>query len=172
MGTLPVSKLQVYANDYASFVDTIDEGWDRIGQDFYAQEEREHEVLWETFRKEIGSVPNDVLPGTQTLTVAARNAFLSQPEAIGALYAFEAQQPHTSASKLEGLDRHYEIPAAGKEYFVVHANDVAEVELLRSMLDGLSEAEFARAKNACAVVCSAMWGALDGIYYGSNTAAA
>jgi hypothetical protein len=29
----------------------------------------------------------------------------------------------------------------------------------------MSDAEFARAKTACAVVCAAMFGALDGIYY-------
>lgn len=165
MGTLPVEKLRDYAGEYARFVDTIDEGWDRIGERFYAEEEREHERLWAQFQLTLGSLSASNRPSTETLVAAARNNFQSEPEAVGALYAFEAQQPHTSQSKLDGLREHYSVGAKGEEYFKVHASDFAEAELLRSYANKMTDEEFARAKTACAVVCAAMFGALDGIYY-------
>ena len=103
------------------------------------------------------------------LVTAARNLFQTKPEAIGALYAFEAQQPYTSRAKLDGLDEHYCVSDAGKEYFRVHADDIAEVELLQKHVEALSEAEFERAKTACAIVCSSMYGALDAVYFTRQT---
>lgn len=165
MGTLPMEKLQDYAMEYARFVDTIDEGWDRIGETHYAEEERVHEKLWANFQAAINAAKAGGHPQTDTLVAAARNAFTLKPEAVGALYAFEAQQPYTSKSKLEGLLEHYPVSDAGREYFVVHAEDFAEAESIRKTVAEMSEADFNRAKSACAVVCSAMWSALDGIYY-------
>ena len=165
MGTLPVEKLRDYAGEYARFVDTIDEGWDRIGETHYAEEERVHEQLWAQFRLTISSYNESRRPATETLVTAARNNFKSEAEAVGALYAFEAQQPNTSQSKLDGLKEHYNVGEKGEEYFLVHASDFAEAEALRGYVAKMSDAEFARAKTACAVVCAAMFGALDGIYY-------
>jgi pyrroloquinoline-quinone synthase len=151
MGTLPVSKLQAYATEYQAFVGTI--------------AQRFHELLWTKFKTEIGAGGQASLPSTETLVTAANNLFGSSVEALGALYAFEAQQPHTSRSKLDGLIEHYTVSEDGQEYFKVHADDLAEAELIREKVKAMSDEEFARTKNACAVVCSAMWGALDGIYY-------
>lgn len=165
MGTLPVAKLQDYAAEYGHFVGTIAKGWDTIGEAGYADEEREHEVLWSHFQGAIDSKPSAGRAHTHTLVTAANNLFGCAPEAVGALYAFEAQQPHTSRAKLDGLNKHYSVSEAGKEYFVVHADDVHEVENLRARVEAMSEAEFERTKSACSVVCSAMWSALDGVYH-------
>lgn len=165
MGSLPLAKLRDYASEYGQFIGTIDEGWDRIGFPNYAEEERVHEKLWAQFQLEIGAGARSGRPQTETLVSAARNAFTLEPEAVGALYAFEAQQPKTSRSKLEGLQEHYAVSEEGKEYFRVHADDFAEAEDLRKVIAEMSDEDFARAKSACAVVCSAMWHALDGVYY-------
>jgi pyrroloquinoline-quinone synthase len=165
MGTLPVEKLADYSGEYGRFVATIAEGWDTLGQAHYAEEEREHELFWNDFKAGIGAGAASNRPQTDVLVTAAKALFGLKPEAIGALYAFEAQQPYTSKSKLDGLNEHYTLSDTAKKYFVVHADDVAEIALLRSMLDSLSEEEFARVKSACATVCTAMWGALDGVYY-------
>jgi pyrroloquinoline-quinone synthase len=170
MGTLPAPKLAEYADQYGHFVGTIAKGWETLGESFYAAEEREHEVLWADFKSAVGAEDGYIDPSTDTLVTAANNLFGSRPEAIGALYAFEAQQPYTSRAKLDGLNAHYTVSTEGKEYFRVHADDVAEVELLKKYAEGLSEEEFARAKNACAIVCAAMYGALDGIYFSRQTA--
>lgn len=171
-GTLPVEKLQAYSVEYAAFVDTIDEGWEAIGEKDYADEERVHEELWADFQTAIGSTPGRATLGeTDTLVAAARNNFKNAATAVGALYAFEAQQPHTSASKLAGLEEHYNLSAEGKEYFRIHADDVTEAASLRERALTLSDEDFARTRTACSVVCSAMWGALDAIYYGKTATA-
>ena len=165
MGTLATEKIASYAAEYGAFVDTIDEGWDTIGETAYAVEERHHEELWTDFQIALHVAPGSKLDATQTLVAAARNNFRSPATAVGALYSFEAQQPHTSASKLAGLNEHYEICDHGKEYFRVHADDFAEAESLRARIASMSDEEFAQTKTACAVVCAAMWGALDAVYY-------
>lgn len=165
MGTLPVEKLATYAAEYGRFVATIDQGWEAVGSAKYAQEEREHVVMWGQFKYELSNPSSRNLPQTDVLVTAASKMFTRQPEAVGALYAFEAQQPKTSRSKLDGLKEHYSFTERGMEYFVVHADDVAEAELLRSMVEKMSDDEFQRAKGACTTVCAAMWSALDGVYY-------
>jgi pyrroloquinoline-quinone synthase len=165
MGTLPTSKLQHYAVDYGRFVGTIAEGWETLGEKAYAAEERVHEGLWADFRADIGAEETRASGAADTLVVAAINAFGKKATAIGALYAFEAQQPITAQTKLEGLNEHYSVSDKGKEYFAVHAEDFNEVEDLKRHIANMSDEEFAQTKTACAVVCSAMWGALDGIYW-------
>ena len=165
MGTLPEEKLQSYAVEYQAFIATIAEGWESVGEAHYADEERFHELLWTKFKSELGAIGTTSLKSTETLVTAAKNLFAEPVEALGALYAFEAQQPHTSKSKLDGLMEHYTISEEGREYFRVHADDFAEAELIREKVKALSDEDFSRTKTACAIVCSAMWGALDGIYY-------
>ncbi|MCB8932173.1 MAG: iron-containing redox enzyme family protein [Fimbriimonadaceae bacterium] len=165
MGTLPMEKLQDYAAEYGRFVGTIAKGWDTIGEAGYAEEERVHERLWDDFKGAIGAGAPSGRGHTEALVTAADSLFSYRPEAVGALYAFEAQQPITSRSKLDGLNAHYEVSEAGKEYFVVHADDVHEVENLKRRVEAMSDEEFARAKSACSVVCAAMWSALDGVYH-------
>lgn len=166
MGTLPMPKLTDYAGEYGQFVGTIASGWETLGFDHYAEEEREHEVLWGDFRKEVGNEAATNRAQTAVLVNTANAMFSAgKPEAAGALFAFERQQPLTSQSKLDGLNEHYSLTNAGKEYFVVHAGDWNEVEDLKPVLNAMSDAEFERAKSACTLVCTAMWAGLDGIYY-------
>jgi len=165
MGTLPVAKLRDYAGEYGRFVGTIAEGWETLGETHYAEEEREHEVLWSDFKTAIEATEVSNRETTDTLVTAAQNAFRNPATALGALYAFEAQQPITSQVKLEGLIEHYQVSEAGQEYFKVHANDIAERDLLRERAAKMTEAEFAQTKIACALLGAAMWSALDGVYY-------
>jgi pyrroloquinoline-quinone synthase len=163
-GTLPVEKLQAYAADYGHFIGTIAEGWEQLGMQELADEERHHEVLWTDFRNAIEAGSDLKRSEAIALVHAARTAFSDKPSSIGGLYAFEAQQPVTAASKLHGLNEHYNVSEAGKEYFVVHADDVREVEILAEAVQELNEAEFEVAKAQCKSVCVAMWKALDGLY--------
>jgi pyrroloquinoline-quinone synthase len=165
MGTLPSEKLVDYAGEYGRFVATIAKGWETTGHGHYAEEEREHELLWNDFKSAIGFEVASNRPETVVLETAADQLFADRATAVGALYSFEAQQPNTAKSKLDGLNEHYSISDAGKEYFRVHAADFAEIEELRRVVETMSDEEFARTKTACAVLCAAMWSALDGVYY-------
>ncbi len=166
-GTLPIERLADYADEWAPFIGVVDAGWERIGYPEYAAEEREHDALWSRFRSALNANRAMQRPQSKTLLAVGENAFASIPEALGALYSFEVQQPATASSKLAGLREHYAgtVDDDAQQYFVEHAVETDEPAMLASMIDGLSEGEFARARTACALFSAAAWGALDGVYY-------
>jgi pyrroloquinoline-quinone synthase len=166
-GTLPVGRLAEYADEWAPFIGAVDAGWERFGYPDYAAEEREHDELWSRFRGALGATSEMRRPQSRTLLAVGENAFASVPEALGALYSFEVQQPATASSKLAGLREHYAgtVDADAQRYFVEHAVVTDEPAMLAKMIEGLSDGEFARAKTACAIFSAAAWGALDGVYY-------
>ena len=168
-GTLPVERLADYAAEWAPFMGALDQGWDRIGLADYAAEEREHDQLWARFRAALGAGTAGGLhrPQSRTLLAVGENAFASVPEALGALYSFEVQQPATAQSKLDGLREHYAgtVDEAAQEYFRVHAVETDEPAMLAERIDQLRDGEFQRTRTACAVFSAAAWGALDGVFY-------
>ena len=166
-GTLPIERLAEYADEWAPFIAVLDAGWERIGGPAYAAEEREHDQLWQDFRASLGASSAMRRPQSKTLLAVGEGAFASVPEALGALYSFEVQQPKTATSKLDGLREHYagRVGEAGQRYWVEHAVETDEPAMLAGRIDALSEGEFARAKTACAIFSAAAWGALDGVYY-------
>src|SRR5690349_6070263 len=95
-GTLPRSALAAYAADYASFIETIELGWRRAGEEAHADVEREHAGMWRRFREALQ--PHDGAPCVEAVALAetARRVFAEPDACIGALYAFEAQQPSTA----------------------------------------------------------------------------
>lgn len=165
-GTLPVERMSDYAAEWAPFIAALADGWERVGHPDYAAEEREHDELWARFRTALGARGDARRPQSATLATVAQNAFALRPEALGALYAFEVQQPATAQSKLAGLEEHYpQIDRDARTYFVAHAHETDEPELLARQIDELSEADYARAKTGCALMSAAAWGALDGVYF-------
>ena len=52
--------------------------------------------------------------------------FTNRPQALGALYAFEHQQPATAKSKLAGLRKHYNLAPSAEVYFDIHQDDEDE----------------------------------------------
>jgi pyrroloquinoline-quinone synthase len=163
-GRLSRDTLASYAAEYAPFIGTIELGWRTLGDVDHAAEEREHARLWERFRDSLGSSSVTArCEAAGALAEGARAAFSASPSAIGALYAFEAQQPSTARSKLDGLREHYAVSGEAAKYFQDHADDYGEREALRRKLDGLTADGAARALEACETTCRAMWAALDGI---------
>jgi pyrroloquinoline-quinone synthase len=166
-GTLPIERLREYATEWAPFIGVLDAGWTRIGEPAYADEEREHDALWSQFRASLGSTGEMSRSQSATLLDVGRHAFASVPEALGALYSFEVQQPATAQSKLAGLREHYAgtVDADAQRYFVEHAVETDEPAMLASKIEQLSDGEFARVRTACAIFSAAAWGALDGVFY-------
>jgi pyrroloquinoline-quinone synthase len=166
-GTLPIERLTEYADEWAPFIAAVDRGWDRIGYPEYAAEERQHDLLWSRFRTALDATGEMHRPQSRSLLAVGENAFASVPEALGALYSFEVQQPATASSKLAGLREHYAgtVDADAQQYFVEHAVETDEPAMLAARIDALSDAGFARARTACALFSAAAWGALDGVYY-------
>lgn len=166
-GTLPIERISAYADEWAPFIAVLDQGWERIGEPDYAAEEREHDALWTAFRGSLGASGGMRRPQSATLLAVGEHAFASVPEALGALYSFEVQQPATAQSKLDGLREHYAgaVDEAGQRYWVEHAVETDEPAMIAARIDALDDDGFARVRTACATFSAAAWGALDGVFY-------
>ncbi len=162
-GTLPLAALAAYAADYAPFIESIESGWSALGEGDHAALEGEHARLWGRFREAVGACGAERCEESRALVREAKKCFANRVEAIGALHAFEAQQPSTARSKLDGLRKHYGLSDECTEYFRVHAGDYGERDRLLALARDLSPEEDACAATACERMCKAMWAALDGV---------
>ena len=165
MGTLKTEEIGLYATQYGEFIDTIAQGWEAAGDSEVAAEEREHAVLWTDFAHGLGASRPAAqrLPEIEQLVSLARSSFSNRAGALGALYAFEQQQPGTAQSKLDGLRKHYSIPAKAEVYFDIHKADFDEQAWLAEEIEKLSSEEYAQAEAACRQMATALWGGLDGV---------
>ncbi len=164
-GTLPVEALKVYASEYGTFVSILAEGWNTLQDDETAEEEREHAKLWEKFAAALGAkIESPQIRQTQKLIDTARTLFARRASTLGAMYAFEAQQPATAQSKLAGLKTHYSLPAAVEPYFEVHAENWHESEKILKAISALTAEEQDEAVAACEKMSKSLWNALTGIH--------
>lgn len=164
-GELSTEALALYASEYGAFISTIADGWAVHGDAAIAAEEREHVELWRRFAGSLGTdIGEAKTPAVVKLVETARKRFSDPAESLGALYAFEAQQPATAASKLEGLRAHYNLGKEAEVYFEVHKDDLDEPALLLERMKALPAADQVRAAAACEEMSKALRLALDGIY--------
>ncbi len=160
-GTLPVESLRDYAREYGAFICELPAGW-RVQNDAdTAHEEEEHIELWAQFATALGTTIGEAeRPAVRQLVRTARELFAEPATALGALYAFEAQQPATARSKLDGLIRHYDLPDGVRPYFEAHAANHHEAKKILERLSQLSPEAQARALTACEQMGRALWDAL------------
>src|SRR3990172_7948992 len=156
-GTLPVDALKVYAAEYGAFIDILANGWNTLDDPETAQEEKEHAELWEEFASTLGTkVGNPNIAQTIALVNTATELFRSRAKTLGAMYAFEAQQPATAKSKLDGLKTHYSLQQAVEPYFEVHAANWHESKKILAALETLSPEEQVQANAACEKMAEAL----------------
>ena len=164
-GTLPVEALRTYAAEYGAFISQIPRGWDSHGDGETARVEREHQELWGLFAKALGTrIETPKAPKVRQLCDTTQKLFGEPASSLGALYAFEAQQPATSRSKLQGLRNHYMLPETAETYFKVHADDEDEPSMLLGRIAKLSPREQENALAACEQTSRALREALDELY--------
>ncbi|TKK68199.1 hypothetical protein FC093_11220 [Ilyomonas limi] len=170
-GRLTCSQLSLYANQYGSFIQLISEGWQCVNEEAIAAEEQEHYELWQQFGNSLNKEVNAAfLPAVDELTSTTKENYKTYAGALGALYAFEAQQPATATSKLRGLKEHYSHWNVDETYFTIHANDIEEPALLEEKMNVLSAEDRAIAYEACASTCRLLYNALTDIYNHSMVA--
>ena len=165
MGTLTTENLGLYAVQYGEFIDRIAVGWQAAGDEATAEEEREHARLWSDFAAGVDAVRPAAhrLPEISSLVSLIDELFSDRAQALGALYAFEQQQPGTAQSKLDGLRKYYTLPDDAYVYFDIHKADFDEPTWLAEQIEMLSEDEFAKARSACDRMSNALWRGLDGV---------
>lgn len=129
----------------------------------------DHPALWMQFAEGLGcekaAVRNEqALPETQEMVnVYYDLADQDWRDGLCALYAYESQVPHVSASKIEGLKKFYNIDdektlqffTAHQEYDVEHSAQVA------SLIDKYCDPESSKAATRRAA--KALWQFLDGM---------
>jgi pyrroloquinoline-quinone synthase len=155
MGTLTTSDLGVYATQYGEFIDRIAAGWESVGDPDTAADFADGLDAPRPAQRR--------LPEIEALVSLSDELFRQKASALGALYAFEQQQPATAESKLAGLRRHYDLPDSAHAYFEIHQSDVEEPNWLAKQIEGLSPQNFDKAESACRRMAAALWGGLDGV---------
>ena len=164
-GTLPIEALKVYASEYGAFINTLADGWTTLEDSETAHEEQEHAELWEGFANALETeISKPEIAQTKELLKVSQNLFASPATTLGAMYAFEAQQPATAKSKLDGLKEHYSLPAEVEPYFEVHSANWHESEKILAAVEKLSSEEKTQVEQACEKMAEALWNTLTGIH--------
>jgi pyrroloquinoline-quinone synthase len=164
-GELPVDALRTYAREYGAFIRLMPAGWETLNDTETANEEREHTALWEDFAAGLNTqIAQAELPAAVALVEKSGKLFASPATALGALYAFEAQQPETAKTKLAGLRKHYGLPISAEPYFEQHSANEHEAGKLLESISALSSEDQAIALEACEQMSVALWNALTDIY--------
>ena len=164
-GELPVEVLRTYAREYGAFISTIPNGWETINDAEIAAEETEHIDMWTDFANGLDTAVSEAeIPQVKALLQTADELFSEPTTALGALYAFEAQQPETAQSKLAGLQAFYQLPKTVEPYFETHSHNEHESEKLLERIGALPSESQAAVVQACEQMSAALWNALTGIH--------
>lgn len=164
-GELPLNALRAYAREYGAFISTIPNGWEALDDTEIAAEEIEHIDLWADFATGLNTTVSEAeIPQVKALVETANELFSERATALGALYAFEAQQPATAESKLVGLKAFYQLPKTVEPYFETHSHNDHEAEILLERMAELPSASHATVVQACEQMSIALWDALTGIH--------
>ena len=164
-GELPLNALRSYAREYGAFISTVPDGWEAVGDAETTAEEIEHIDLWADFATGLDTAVSEAeIPQVKALVETANELFSERVTALGALYAFEAQQPATAQSKLAGLKAFYQLPKTVEPYFETHACNDYEAEMLLARMADLPPESRAAVIQACEQMSAALWNALTGIH--------
>ncbi len=164
-GELLVEALKCYAREYGAFISTLPKGWETLNDPETAEEETEHIDMWADFADGLNTKVSEAqIPEVKTLLETAENLFSESETALGALYAFEAQQPETAKSKLAGLKEFYQLPEKVEPYFETHSHNEHEAEKLLERIGALPSDSQEAVVRACEQMSSALWDALTGIH--------
>jgi pyrroloquinoline-quinone synthase len=165
MGTLPVTALQTYASEYGNFLASLPVAWETLADHETAHEEKEHADMWALFTNSINApVTSAGVKETKELIALVQDLFAKPASAIGALYAFEVQQPKTAQSKLLGLRTHYPQLCADEKYFEVHSHNEHEAAKLLARFEALSPEDQQVAIEACELTSRTIWKTLEAFY--------
>ena len=134
---------------------------------------RTHPQLWRDFAAAVGVTDaaldrSVALPGTQALVDSYHRICGERPlaEAVGALYAYEAQVPEIATQKIAGLQRFYGVSdPKGLAYFAVHQEaDVRHRAAWREWLDQDADSSTESVLKTSEEALRALWGTLDAVY--------
>ena len=137
-GEIPVEMLAAYHRSYHEFISRVPGYWQRVvdafqpdfpGEHPVVREERHHILLWEEWGRRLTPPPE--FPRLSTL-LDSLDA-MTPSALLGALQAFEVQQPEVARTKKEGLMAHYGFGAPELTYFDEHQKEEEHIACGRSL---------------------------------------
>ncbi|GIU71640.1 MAG: hypothetical protein KatS3mg003_1119 [Candidatus Nitrosocaldaceae archaeon] len=173
-GKLTLEHLQGYAKEYMHLVNKVPEMVSNVARYYNdeeilenLEEEKQHIALWRRFAKGIGvnaeeldryDISNKVRDAVDTMLRLSNSKY-----GIASMYAYEAQLPEISKTKLEGLMKLYNIRDDDTlEYQRVHAIvDIKHSQTWRRLIDKSNDEELI---NVAVESLKAQNRVLDGVY--------
>lgn len=131
-GEVSLPSLAAYHKSYGEFISRIPGYWQRVVEAFQpefpgehpvVQDERRHILLWEQWGRRL--TPASEFPLLEPLT--RELDAMTPSRLLGALQAFEVQQPEVARTKKDGLKRHYGFKDEDLAYFDEHEKEEAHI---------------------------------------------
>ncbi|HKU48743.1 MAG TPA: iron-containing redox enzyme family protein [Nitrososphaera sp.] len=154
-GKLTVDHLKGYSMEYFQLVKAVPGIVDNIAsaspsnKDIAAnaKEESDHVAPWVKFASALGVSPAELeaYEGDQKANAAVeamkKLSHLSFEQAVAAMYAYEAELPRISRSKIDGLKKFYGMDSRdATDYFEIHEEaDVRHAQVWRDILSAIPE---------------------------------
>jgi pyrroloquinoline quinone (PQQ) biosynthesis protein C len=132
-GDITLGQLSSYHASYGEFIGEIPGYWKRVTEAFgqcdgaalrVAAEEKDHVRLWQRWGKNLPA-PGET-PGMGDLQEALER--LTPSQLLGALHAFEIQQPEVARTKRECLAGFFGMAAEDLQYFDAHQDEERHIE--------------------------------------------
>ncbi len=134
-GKIRKDQLARYAYAYFDLIQQIPHWWETVQHSFgcderwVVDEEYHHITLWQQWME---GFDKPETPVKMDDTIAAINT-MSPAAMLGALYAFEVQQPEVSRTKYQGLIDHYDFNPEQLRYFEAHFNEERHVAVAEAL---------------------------------------
>ena len=143
-GEVSLAALSSYHSSYHEFISRVPGYWQRVIEAFQGgsqgahplvEEERRHILLWEEWGSRL--TPPREFPRLTMLLDALDS--MTPSRLLGALQAYELQQPEVAATKKEGLIRHYGFSASDLTYFDEHQKEEAHIAYGRRLAERFAD---------------------------------
>ncbi len=176
-GTLSKDALCGYVKEYFHLVKVVPDMVEKIYQanpsaeiKMNLEEEKSHIRLWENFAEGMGISKKELheyAPSDNTIDAVNRMLSLmdNSTEGSAAMYAYEADIPKISVSKLEGLKKFYGITDSSTlEYFTEHQTaDIEHVKVWQAMMANFNTNQETTALNSAEESLKAQNAVLDSV---------
>ncbi len=148
-GAISKEQLAVYAASYNELINKIPDLWKKVIEkldsgsktgEHIVNEEKGHIALWEKWQSTLEDAA--VYPSMKGLIEELSN--MNETELLGAIHAFEIQQPEVAETKKCGLIDYYNADESDLVYFDEHMNEEKHIDYAREISHGLSKIEFER----------------------------
>ena len=158
-GEIPVETLAAYHRSYREFISRVPGYWQSVvdaflpdfpGEHPVVREERHHVLLWDEWGRRLPP------PGDFPLLSSLCGSLdaMTPSELLGALQAFEVQQPEVARTKKEGLMTHYRFEEGDLAYFDEHQKEEGHIAFGAGLASRFADqGEFAAGIGRGALLC-------------------